>query len=99
MAQLILRYWRDMPAMVTVKKGRKQAKRALPERFEQAIDAAAMKSGADKTDDYLEGFHTKAPLEVSDDLEEEAQKALQEIEAQYDPERLRALIANGGYQP
>ena len=33
MAQLIIVYWRDMPAQVIVKQGRTSAKRELPERF------------------------------------------------------------------
>ena len=39
-------FWRDIPAQVIVGKGRRGAKAQLPERFEQAIDRAAMKSGA-----------------------------------------------------
>lgn len=53
MPEITIVYWRDIPAQVIVGKGRKAAKIQLPERFEQAIDRAAMKSGADQTDDYL----------------------------------------------
>ena len=97
MAQLITRYWRDMPAMITVKAGRKQAKRPLPETFEKAIDAAAMRCGADQSDDYLAGFRTSVPVEVSDDIEAEADRALELILRDYDSERLRELIKNNGY--
>ena len=45
MAELIVVYWRDIPAQVIVKAGGKTAKRELPERFEQAIDRAAMRAG------------------------------------------------------
>ena len=38
MAQLIVVFWRDIPAQVIVKAGRQTAKRELPERFVQAID-------------------------------------------------------------
>ena len=54
MGILTIRYWRDMPSMVLAKKGRREkATAALPERFEKAIDAAAMKGGLDGDDDYL----------------------------------------------
>jgi hypothetical protein len=53
MAQMTVVYWRDIPAQVIVKQGRKAAKRQLPERFEQAIDRCAMKVGARDTDAYL----------------------------------------------
>ena len=43
-------YWRDIPAQVIVGKGRRGAKRQLPERFEQAIDRAAMKVNAKDSD-------------------------------------------------
>ena len=45
MADVIVVYWRDIPAQVIVGKGRKASKVQLPERFEQAIDRAAMKIG------------------------------------------------------
>ena len=50
MADLIVVYWRDIPAQVIVKKGRQSAKRELPLRFTEAIDMAAMRSGAAETD-------------------------------------------------
>ena len=46
MADLIVVYWRDIPAQVTVKKGRQAAKRELPLRFTEAIDMCAMRIGA-----------------------------------------------------
>ncbi|MDC1501210.1 virulence factor, partial [Octadecabacter sp.] len=53
MANVTIVYWRDIPAQVIVGKGRRAVKIQLTERFEQAIDRAAMKSGAAGTDDYL----------------------------------------------
>ena len=53
MADVIVVYWRDIPAQIIVGKGRKASKVQLPERFEQAIDRAAMKIGAEDTDSYL----------------------------------------------
>ena len=45
MAKLISIYWRDIPSQVIVKKGRKSAKIQLSERFQVAIDKAAMRAG------------------------------------------------------
>ena len=53
MPDVTIVYWRDIPAQVIVGKGRRGTKRPLAERFEQAIDRAAMKSGMAGTDDYL----------------------------------------------
>ncbi len=44
MADLTIIYWRDIPAQVIAKQGRKTAKRELPARFSEAIDMAAMRA-------------------------------------------------------
>jgi hypothetical protein len=96
MAQLTIVYWRDIPAQVIVKKGRTSAKRELPERFVQAIDMAAMRSGAAATDDYLADWRRADPVECGDDLEAEADAAARRLEAEYDQEAVKRLIANQG---
>lgn len=96
MADLIIVYWRDIPAQVIVRKGRQNAKRELPLRFTEAIDMAAMRSGAAETDAYLAEWRKAEPVEVSDDLEAEAEKAAAEIDTAYDRDRLVALAKAGG---
>ena len=96
MADLVIMYWRDIPAQVIVKQGRKSAKRELPLRFTEAIDMAAMRSGAASTDDYLADWRRADPAPCGDDLEAEADAAASRLEAEYDHERLKALIANKG---
>ncbi|MBO6861512.1 MAG: virulence factor [Alphaproteobacteria bacterium] len=97
MAQLIVVYWRDIPAQVIAKKGRRdQVKIVLEERFEKAIDRAAMRGGARSTDDYLAEWRKADPVEVSDDLEAEARTVADKLEAEYDDARLKALVENGG---
>jgi hypothetical protein len=96
MADLIVVYWRDIPAQIIVKKGRTNAKRELSQRFAEAIDMAAMRSGASETDDYLAEWRKADPVSVSDDLEAEADKAAAALEAAYDKERIVALVKAGG---
>jgi hypothetical protein len=96
MAEKVIVYWRDIPAQVIVKAGRKAAKRPLPERFEQAIDRAAMRAGLTGTDAYLEQWRRSAPTPCGDDLEAEAQAMAEALDAAYTQERLRELVANGG---
>ncbi len=96
MADLIIVYWRDIPAQVIVKKGRQNAKRELSLRFTEAIDMCAMRTGASATGDYLEEWRKAPPIPVGDDLEGEADKALAELEAKYVRERLVALVKAGG---
>lgn len=97
MADLIVVYWRDIPAQVIVKKGRKRAKRELPLRFTEAIDMCAMRVGARDTDAYLAEWRRGEPVAVGDELEDEADKALAEIEGTFPDERLKALVKAGGH--
>ena len=96
MADKVIVFWRDIPAQVIVKKGRQTAKRELAARFADAIDMAAMRSGAAGTDDYLAEWRRAEPETVSDELEAEADKAAAEIETLWPQERLVEVARNGG---
>lgn len=89
-------FWRDIPAQVIVGKGRRGTKIQLSERFEQAIDRAAMQSGAADTDDYLAEWRKADPYSVEGTPEEVAAAEAERLETLYDKERLKALISNGG---
>ena len=102
MAHIITVFWRDIPAQVIAEEGRgrkrKQAKVELEKRFLIAIDSAAMKSGADNTDDYLNDWRRSKPATISGSLEFEADKLRQTLEKKYSNAVLKALISNGGYK-
>jgi Virulence factor len=89
-------YWRDIPAQVIVGAGRKAAKVQLSERFEQAIDRAAMKTGAAGTDDYLAEWRKADPYDVDGEQAAIAEAEAAKIERTYDKTRLMALIDNDG---
>lgn len=97
MAQVTLVLWRDIPAQVIVGKGRGALKRPLPERFEQAIDRAAMKAGAHASDAYLAAWRRVGPVEAFGPDERVAEDEVARIDATYDPARLRRLVAAGGW--
>lgn len=97
MADVTIVYWRDMPAQVIVGKGRRGTKLPLPERFEQAIDRAAMKSGAAESDAYLEGFRKAEPFAVEGADQDVAEAQVARIDVEYDLERIKTLIANDGW--
>jgi hypothetical protein len=96
MPEVTIVYWRDIPAQIIVGKGRRGSKVQLSERFEQAIDRAAMKTGAAGTDDYLAEWRKAAPYDVDGEPEEVAAAEAAKIEETYDKDRLKALIDNGG---
>lgn len=96
MAKLTITYWRDIPAQVTVKAGRKNAKRILNERFEKAIDRAAMKAKLRDSDSYLAQWRKGEPQECGDNMEAAVDEAAAKIEKEYTDEKLNALVENGG---
>lgn len=97
MPDVTIVYWRDIPAQVIVGKGRRGAKKPLPERFEQAIDRAAMKVGAADTDAYLAEWRKAAPVTIEGDPAEIVEAEAARLDAEYDQERIKTLIANDGW--
>ena len=97
MAAVTIVYWRDIPAQVIVKAGRKSAKRPLSERFEQAIDRCAMKVGARDSDAYLAEWRRGAPVEAEGALETIADAEANRLESAFDAAALTAIIANDGW--
>jgi hypothetical protein len=96
MADLVVVYWRDIPAQVIVKRGRTAAKRQLTERFEKAIDRAAMRAKLRDTDSYLAEWRRADPIPCGDDLEAEAAAAAARLETEWPDERLDRAVAQGG---
>ena len=95
MAELITVYWRDIPAQVIVKRGRETAKVPLSERFQVAIDRAAMRAGKGSSDKYLEDWR-RVRSACGSDLEREAKEAAAKLEADFDAERLERIVKAGG---
>ena len=91
-------YWRDIPAQVIVGKGRRGAKKQLAERFEQAIDRAAMKVGAADTNAYLAEWRKAAPYQMDGTPAEIVEAEAARLEAEFDQEKIKALIANEGWE-
>ena len=90
MPQVTIVYWRDIPAQVIVGKGRRGSKRPLSERFEQAIDRAAMKVGAGDTDAYLAEWRKAEPVEMPGTPDDIADAEAARIDAEFDRARLKA---------
>jgi cvfA/B/C family virulence factor len=96
MAERTILYWRDIPAQIVIRDGRKAEKRELPERFIQAIDRCAMRVGARDSDSYLAEWRRGTPEPCDDDLVAVADAIYAEICATYDEQRLKQLIASDG---
>lgn len=97
MPDVTIVYWRDIPAQVIVGKGRRGTKAPLPERFEQAIDRAAMKTGAAGTEAYLSEWRKAAAYAVDGEPSDIVAAEAARLDADYDQDRLKALIENDGW--
>ena len=58
-------YWKHIPSQVKTWDGAGEVKRMLPDRFQAAIDAFAMKDGSTDMDAYLDGWKW-GPVEERD---------------------------------
>jgi hypothetical protein len=95
-ASLIVISWRDIPAQVIVKRGRETAKVQLSQRFQEAVDRAAMRAGKGSSDAYLADWQRSAPRPCGEDLQAEAALEAARLEAQYSDESLERLIRAKG---
>jgi hypothetical protein len=88
-------YWRDIPAQVTATVGGRSARAQLADRFQEAIDEAAMEAGLAASDDYLNEWR-RDTRPCGSDLESETAAEADRLEAFYSPEVLQALVRSGG---
>lgn len=95
MATLTVIWWRDIPAQVLARDGRRASKVVLHPRFQVAIDKAASRAGKRAYNDYIEEWR-KVARACGDDLEAEVNAESERLEAEYDKHRLAELIQSGG---
>jgi Virulence factor len=97
-AELTVIKWRDIPMQIVVRDDAGgSARRLLPDRFQEAVDAAAMVAGLIGSDDYTEQMAMdRSP--VGDDLEAEATAAEQSVLEAWDEEALKTAIRAGGFK-
>ena len=81
---------------MTAKEGRTTARAQLSERFQEAIDAAAMRAGLIGTDAYLAEWR-REPRECGDDLEKEVTDEAEWLEAAYPDDTLDRLVRADGF--
>ena len=90
MANYQVMFWKHIPSQVKAWDGGGEVKRMLPDRFQVAIDAYAMKDGSTDMDAYLEGW---AWGEVQE-REGTAQEVLDAVASDLDASYPRARLMN-----
>lgn len=96
MAQLIVIYWRDIPAQVIGRSGRLRVKQELPRRFLEAIDTAALRAGKGASDAYLQEWR-RASRDVQGDLDAAVRAEVQRLQEQFPDDTLREVARAGGH--
>ncbi len=98
MAELTVIMWRDIPMQIVVRDDAGgSARRLLPDKFQEAVDAAAMVAGLIGSDDYTEQMMMdRSPC--GDDLEAEAEAAQSAVLTEWTDDVLKVAIRSGGYK-
>ena len=96
MGTLSIIFWRDIPAQVNIQAGKNFQKHQLSDRFQKAIDKAAMQSNTFDSDSYLAQWRRGPNIECSDNLKFELKKIINNLESEYTEEKLIALSKSGG---
>ena len=89
MARYRIVHWKDIPSMVEAADGDRTAQRQLSQKFQDLIDALAMRDGSTDEDAYLEGWGHGAwaervgmPDEVADAVAAELEESFQTLLAE-----------------
>ena len=93
--EVVVIMWRDIPAQVTARDGRRASKIVLHPRFQVAIDKAASRAGKREYGAYIEEWR-KVATTCSDDIDSVVATEVERIETEYDKHRLAQLIQSGG---
>jgi hypothetical protein len=83
MATVQVLYWHDIPVQVRASAGRERRSVSLSDRFQEAVDKAAMIVGVIDSDDYTDLYAWGEPQEREGSPEEAARALAAELEQQY----------------
>ena len=83
MATYQILYWHDIPVQVRARDGRQRASQPLSNRFQEAIDRAAMAAGLIGSDAYTDIFQWSEPAEREGTAESVAAAVVAELERKY----------------
>ena len=88
MAQYQVLYWKHIPSQVMAWEGEAKVKRMLPDYFQAAIDAYAMKDGSTEMDAYLEGWRRGPAEERAGSADEVLSAVIEELTSAHPRSRL-----------
>ena len=92
MAKYKILYWKGIPSQVRASDEHGRINKPLRERFQLAIDEAAMALGMSGSDAYTNGFHWEEESEHPGTAEEAADAIAAELDKKYPSVDWRALV-------
>ncbi len=92
-------YWHDIPVQVRAGGRRDRVSIELPQRFQAAVDSAAMAAEITGTDAYLDGFRWSAAEAREGTPEAVAHAVAAELDAQFATIDWRKTVENLGMNP
>ena len=84
--------WKDIPSVVEAQDGDRTARVPLSQRFQDLIDAAAMRQGATESQAYLAGWQTGPDTHRPGTADAVAQAVAAEVEGTFEEVRSMAQI-------
>lgn len=90
--------WRDIPAQVNARSGEARHQVLLPYRFQKAVDRATKVAGKKTSHEHVAEWRRRSFPITGDPLAAAREEAAR-LDAAFPTERLRALIASGGWDP
>lgn len=95
--EVVIIYWRDIPAQVNGQRGRERSQIVLPERFQRAVDRAKRKAKIYTAHEDIAQWRRQT-VHVDDDPFAAAERVAAELEAEYTSQRLGRLAFVGGLE-
>jgi hypothetical protein len=83
MARYRVVHWKEIPSLVEAFEGDQVVRIPLSQRFQDLIDAVAMREGASEADSYLEGWGQSADLERPGNPQDVAEQVVASLEAEF----------------
>ncbi|MBI3624712.1 MAG: virulence factor [Candidatus Rokubacteria bacterium] len=86
-------FWKGIPSLVEAQDGDRAARVPLSQRFQDLIDAVAMRQGASETEAYLEGWQGGPAGDRPGSAEAVAEAVAAELEISFEEFLRKSLLA------